>query len=116
MLAILGNLANENIEKVLEQLWLDINSLDVGELTKGRYLWQLRVLLELRNVNKEILKNMALAGEIFKEEEDILYIRGEHKGEHKKALEVARNLNQMGVPIPDIAKATGLSIKEVEAL
>jgi len=38
------------------------------------------------------------------------------KGEHKKALEIARNLKNMGIPLEVIAESTGLIIKEIEAL
>jgi len=116
MLAILGKVPDENLERVLEQLLLDIESLDVGELTIGKYLTQLRVLLELRNFRKEILNNMALVGKIFEEEKDILYLRGEYKGEHKKALEIARQMLAEKEPLEKIARYTMLSIEELEAL
>ena len=108
----LGKVPDENLERVLEQLLLDIESLDVGELTIGKYLTQLRVLLELRNFRKEILNNMALVGKIFEEEKDILYLRGEHK----KALEIARQMLAEKEPLEKIARYTLLSIKELEAL
>jgi predicted transposase/invertase (TIGR01784 family) len=38
------------------------------------------------------------------------------EGEAKKALDVARNLKGMGLALPDIAKATGLSLSEIERL
>jgi len=42
--------------------------------------------------------------------------RGIDKGVYQKALETAKNLLAMNFPIENIAKVTGLSIKEVEAL
>jgi len=59
---------------------------------------------------------MALVGKIFEEEKDILYRSGEMKDEQKKALEIARNFRNMGVAIEEIAKATGLSVHEIEVL
>ncbi|WP_316812875.1 hypothetical protein [Pedobacter heparinus] len=85
-------------------------------LEQGRYFRQLRVLLQLRNLNKTAIKDMALTGKIFKEEKDILYIRGEMKGEHKKAVEIAKNFKELGVAIEDIAKGTGLTIEEIQSL
>lgn len=41
---------------------------------------------------------------------------GEARGSHQKALETAKNLLQFGLSVENIAKATGLSQKEVEAL
>ena len=41
---------------------------------------------------------------------------GEAKGRHEEAVEIARNFKSMGVVIADIAKGTGLTIEEIEAL
>lgn len=38
------------------------------------------------------------------------------EGEHKKAIEVARSLKKMELPIVDIANATGLSAEEIASL
>ncbi|MGJ1491071.1 hypothetical protein ACR79G_03940, partial [Sphingobacterium siyangense] len=38
------------------------------------------------------------------------------EGERKKALETAKAFKEMGLPIADIAKGTGLSVEEVEKL
>ena len=40
----------------------------------------------------------------------------EEKGERKKAIEIAKNLLEMGMPIDNIMKATGLSQKEIGML
>ncbi|WP_293887451.1 hypothetical protein [Sphingobacterium sp. UBA3549] len=37
-------------------------------------------------------------------------------GERKKALETAKAFKEMGLPIADIAKGTGLSVEEVQKL
>ncbi len=59
-------------------------------------------------------------------EEEIAYSRkegeergiaiGERRGEEKKEKEIARNLKKLNIPISDIMKATGLSIKEIQML
>jgi len=38
------------------------------------------------------------------------------EGERKKSLAIALNLRQMGMPLAEVAKATGLSVKEIKAL
>ena len=43
-------------------------------------------------------------------------IKGIEKGAYQTKLETAKNLLAMNFPIQNIVKATGLSIKEVEAL
>lgn len=40
----------------------------------------------------------------------------EEKGERKKAIEIAKNLLEMGMPIGSIMKATGLSQEEIAKL
>nr|WP_233174145.1 hypothetical protein [Pedobacter sp. ASV19] len=76
--------------------------------------------MQLRNLEKTSIKNMALTGKIFVEEKDILYIRGEIngeiKGEHKKALEMGQEMKINGEPISKIVQYTKLSIQEIEAL
>ena len=42
--------------------------------------------------------------------------QGLAEGSRQKALETARNLRTMGLSIEDIAKATGLTVQEVEQL
>jgi predicted transposase/invertase (TIGR01784 family) len=38
------------------------------------------------------------------------------EGEHKKAIETALRFKEMGLPVEQIAKGTGLSIEEIEKL
>ena len=48
--------------------------------------------------------------------ENTLIASSEKKGEKNKALEIAKNLKQMGISIADIAKATGLSEEDINKL
>lgn len=41
---------------------------------------------------------------------------GKAEGERKKALETAKAFKEMGLPIADVAKGTGLSVEEIEKL
>ena len=43
-------------------------------------------------------------------------VSAEAQGEHKKAIETALRLKEMGLPLDQIAKGTGLSIEEIEKL
>jgi len=45
---------------ILQQLVQEIENKGNGELEQGRYLKQLRVLMQLRNLEKTSIKNMAL--------------------------------------------------------
>ena len=42
--------------------------------------------------------------------------KGEARGKEEQAIAVAKNLKEMGMSPPDIAKATGLSLSEVKRL
>ncbi|MEO6979580.1 MAG: hypothetical protein ABI113_14415 [Mucilaginibacter sp.] len=42
--------------------------------------------------------------------------KGIQQGEHKRTLELAREFKKMGISPKDIAKATGLSINDIEKL
>ena len=42
--------------------------------------------------------------------------QGISQGAQQKAIETAKNLLSMSLPIENIAKATGLSLKEIQAL
>ena len=44
------------------------------------------------------------------------YKKGRAEGERDKSMTIARNLRQMGIPTADIAKATGLSMEEINSL
>ena len=43
-------------------------------------------------------------------------VEGEKKGEHKKAIETAKNLLSMGLTFEQISKATGLTVEEIKGL
>ncbi|GHT31806.1 hypothetical protein FACS1894214_3400 [Planctomycetales bacterium] len=43
-------------------------------------------------------------------------LKGLAEGEAKRSAEVARNLKRMGLKPADIAKATGLSVSDIEKL
>ena len=47
---------------------------------------------------------------------DLAKEKGFAKGERKKAIEIAKNLLEMGMPIDSIMKATGLSREDVAKL
>ena len=42
--------------------------------------------------------------------------KGKAEGERKKAIETAKNLLKMGLPIEQVAQATGLSVEEISEL
>ena len=72
---------------------------------------------------EEILREKAIAREKFLRDKlhaESYYDRGLNdgleQGEHNKAREIAANLKADGIPIDIIAKNTGLTVEEIEAL
>ena len=41
---------------------------------------------------------------------------GEKKGEHKKAIETAKNFLKMGLSVEQVAQGTGLTVEEIKKL
>ena len=50
------------------------------------------------------------------EERETAFAEGEEKGAHRKALETAKILKQLGDSVQKISQATGLSKEEVESI
>ena len=68
---------------------------------------------------EEILREKAIAREKFLRDKlhaESYYDRGLNDGKYEKAREIAANLKGSGIPIEVIAKNTGLSTEEIEAL
>ena len=46
----------------------------------------------------------------------IAFAQGISQGSYQKAIETAKNLTEMGFAVESIAKATGLSLEEIDTL
>jgi predicted transposase YdaD len=108
-----------------------INELDIGNLSKNRYINQLRVLVQLRNLEQPLEDIMLKLSDFFKVERDPCYRIGEKKGIEKgiekgmkgkekalenQALTIAREMKLEGLSTLLISKITALSTKEIEKL
>jgi predicted transposase/invertase (TIGR01784 family) len=69
--------------------------------------------VELENVLK---KHLNQGNEIMGNVAQELIQEGISQGAHQKEQEIAKNLLKMGIPAADVARATGLSVSEVEKL
>lgn len=112
--AVLGDFKSDPPLTAIKNILKDIQAADNEDLAEQRYFNQIRVLLQIRDLETQFDEVMESISTFFKEERDPFYKRGEKKGEHKKALQIARRLKRMGLPIHDIVKATSLSIDEIE--
>lgn len=59
---------------------------------------------------------MSLLNALLPLAEEVLKESNYKKGRDERSVEIARNLKNIKIPIPDIAKATGLSVDEIESL
>lgn len=123
MLAILADPGQQKPKSLLKHILLDIKNCAPDELTEDRYIRQLHIFVQLRNLEHALKEIMALTGRIFKIEKDPFYIEGKEKAtelERARALEekkqIARNLRNKGIDLNIIADATGLSSQEIAAL
>lgn len=83
MLAILADFGNQTTGSVIKDIVTQINETATGDLERNRFLQQLRILAQLRNLGPENLKIMDSIANYISEEKDILYRRGEIKGIEK---------------------------------
>jgi predicted transposase YdaD len=96
MLAILGDFGKKDPEKAVREIMEQVIATSDGDLIQKKYLNQLRILAQIRNlapVNKMIMESLS---KYFREDRDMFYIRGEQKGElrglEKGKTEVVKNL------------------------
>jgi hypothetical protein len=86
MLAILGDFGKKDPEKAVREIMEQVIATSDGDLIQKKYLNQLRILAQIRNlapVNKMIMESLS---KYFREDRDMFYIRGEQKGELKNLL------------------------------
>lgn len=116
ILAILANLGNKTPSEVIKAVLQKIAKTSPEGVINNKYFEQLRVIMQLRNFDKQIDPTMLNVNSFWKKERDILYKWGRQDGRHEEALEIARELKKEGLSIEFIAKTTKLSVKEIEAL
>lgn len=128
LLAVLGDPSEQDPKQILKEVLNGIHELDIGELSKDRYINQLRVLVQLRNLEQPLEEIMLKLSDFFKVERDPCYrigernglkkgeLKGELKGKEEAALTIARKLKSEGLSILLISKATNLSIDQIKKL
>ena len=97
-------------ERIFERVFrvAEIAKFNKNELVE--YEESLKVFRDLNNVINTAEQKGETRGEARGRAE------GRAEGERKKALDIARNLKTSGLPVEDIAKFTGLTLKEISNL
>ncbi|WP_084529526.1 RpnC/YadD family protein [Pedobacter caeni] len=131
LLAVLGNPSEQDPTQILKEVLNRIYELDIGDLSKDRYINQLRVLVQLRNLEQPLEEIMLKLSDFFKVERDPYYRIGERNGVEKgiklamkdkaevlenQATAIARILKLKGLSTLLISEATELSIDEIKKL
>lgn len=111
LLRILADFDGDNINAALQQIIRRIDETSHSDFTFKKHFNQLRVLAQLRNLGVKLDKTMDSILPFIKEENDVLYIRGQRKAKER----VVRNLLAMStLTVEQIADAAEVSVEFVE--
>jgi len=116
ILAILANFEQDGAVLAIGNILQEVKSFAEGDLAEDRYFNQLRVLVQIRNLEEQFSSAMETISKFFKEEKDPFYKKGEAKGRVEEKLENALKMKESGIEISLISNITGLSIEEIEKL
>ena len=121
ILGILANFQQEDPENALKQIIHRIRETTKGDLSLSRYFNQLRVLSQLRNLDLKLQNAMESIAKYISEERDVLYLRGEAKGEARgetKAKEalVFNLLTQTDFGLEKIANLANVTVEFVKQI
>lgn len=98
ILGILGTFGTLNADLALKKIISKLRSVKIEGLALERYMMQLKVLSQLRNLETQFDQIMESVSTFWKEERDPHYIRGKRKGEQegrikgeKKGIKIGRS-------------------------
>lgn len=110
LLSILASFDGDNVEMALRQIIQRIDETSSGDFSFKKHFNQLRVLAHLRNLGVKLDKTMDSILPFIKEENDVLYIRGQRK---TRELIVRNLLTKMAFTIEQVAEMVGVSVEFV---
>lgn len=122
ILSILGDFKGLKTEQVLQQILKRVEETSGSSLSLQRYIKQLRVLAQLRNLGIKLKEAMNSIAKYINEEKDALYLRGFDKGEargevkgvEKAKIEFVQNLlAKLSLSEQQIADIAGVSVEFV---
>ena len=111
LLGILANFDGDNIEVALRQIIERVDETSSSDLSFKKHFNQLRVLAHLRNLGIKLDKTMDSIAPFIKEENDVLYIRGQRKAKEVFARYL---LTEANLSVLQIAKAVEVPVEFVE--
>lgn len=127
MLAVLANFNKEDPETVISTVLRKVRQAAESDFAENKYLRQLRILIQLRNLAKQFDSAMEHVSVFFKEEKDPFFQKGVKKGIEQgieqgidlKNHEIVQNLiMKLGLSDEQVAGVAGVTVgfvKEVRA-
>jgi len=125
MLAVLANFNEEDPEAVISTVLRKVRQAAESDFAENKYLRQLRILIQLRNLTKEFDNAMEHVSVFFKEEKDPFFQKGVRKGIEQgieqgidlKNHEFVRNLTtQLGLSDDQAAGVANVSVEFVKEI
>ena len=120
-LAILSDFSNEDPAEVVRQVLERLVKASTGKRKLQRYIRQLTVLAQLRNLREETKKQVQTMPITFDITKDTWYLKGKAEGKAEEREEVKRNLiisllRNTSLSVATIAKSAEVDKKYVEEL
>jgi len=115
-LGVLADFKGNSPEKALGQIIQRIEETATGDFPLKRYFKQLRVLAQLRKLEKN-LKDITMdsISKFVSQERDVAYMVGLDKGEEKAEIRFVKNLlEKMSLTVEQIADIAGVSVEFVK--
>ena len=112
VLAILANFGKDNEEKALIAIVEAVKAVVDEELSLGKFMRQLSVLVQLRNPQIKKENIMLLSSTIFSIENDLLYMSGKFNGKKETAIK----MKNKGADPTFISEVTELPLEQIQTL
>jgi hypothetical protein len=116
ILSVLANFAQETPENALKQIILRLEETTEGDLSLKRYFKQLRILAQLRKLER-ILKLIVMdsIAKYIDEEKDVAFLIGQEKAQEKAEVKFVTNLLlESDFTVEKIAKIASVSVEFVK--
>lgn len=132
LLAVLADLSAVDPKEIIRELILEITEIVAEELVLGKYMNQLKIFAQLRDLEQTLKEVMEEVSSWYVKERDPYYIIGRDEGvtlertrsklsiarkleeeRTRSKLSIARKMKKEGLTIPLIAKITGLNQEEI---
>jgi hypothetical protein len=114
ILAILANFGNDKSEDVIKIVFQRLKTLPTDTLKREKCLRQLEILSKLRNLQKEIIKQLEIMALTYDLENDIRFQQGVEKGIETKTIKAIKKMLSDNFTNEQIAKYLEVTVEFVK--